>query len=225
MKEKNSNNLDYWKITISDTGVGIAENLKDKIFEPFFTTKEAFYGSGIGLSTVKMIVQDHNGIIEFESKEGAGTSFFIYLPILKIEKFLEPVAFDGSVKKGSGLILVVDDEKLVRTITKTMLIKLGYSALIASNSEEAIMIFKKNMQSIKLIILDIAIPGKSGIEIIREIKKIKFTTKVLLISGLKVEENMSKIIENAADGFLPKPFTISELSNSVFNIIYKKNQN
>ncbi len=215
-------NQDFWKININDTGVGISQDIKNKIFEPFFTTKEAFYGSGIGLSTVKMIVEEHNGFIEFDSTEGKGTTFSIFLPILKLEKFYETPSEELQIKKGSGLVLVVDDEPLVRTITKTMLIKLGYTVLLASNGEQAITIFKKHMNNIKLVILDIAMPGKSGIEIFKEIKLLKNMTKILFVTGLKLEEKMSNFIEQESDGFLIKPFTINELSNSIYKIFNKK---
>lgn len=215
----------YWKITVNDNGVGISENVKDRIFEPFFTTKEAFYGTGIGLSTVKMIVEDHEGFINFESKVGGGTSFYVYLPILKIESFFEEKNYDNSIKKGFGLVLLIDDEELIRTITKSMLTKLGYNVLTASNYEEAILIFKRHLNNIKVVILDIAIPGKSGIEIFKEFKKLRNNINILFITGLKLDENIEEIVKNEADGFLPKPFTISELSNAIFKIFKNKNDN
>ncbi|HPC38301.1 MAG TPA: response regulator [Exilispira sp.] len=213
----------FWKITVSDTGVGIPKEIQDKIFEPFFTTKQAFYGSGIGLSTVKMIVEEHNGFITFESEASKGTNFYIYLPILQIDKLLETEKEGESIKKGSGLILLVDDEQIVRTITKAMLVKLGYTALVASNSNEALEIYNKYKKNIKLIIIDIAIPGKSGIDIFKEIKLKDDQTKVLFISGLRINDNTKEIVEKEADGFLQKPFTINELSNKIFEILSKKN--
>lgn len=213
---------DYWKITVSDNGVGIPTEIQDKIFEPFFTTKQAFYGSGIGLSTVKMIVEHHNGFITFDSKEGKGTSFYIYLPILKVEKFLETEQEQQTIRKGSGLILLVDDEHIVRTITKTMLVKLGFTVLLATNGEEAIKIFERYNKKIKLIILDIAMPGKSGLDIFKEIKIKDNLARVLFITGLKVDDNIKKIVENEADGILTKPFTINQISNKIYEILSKK---
>jgi PAS domain S-box-containing protein len=220
--EQDFNAKDFWKITVGDNGVGIPSEIQDKIFEPFFTTKQAFYGSGIGLSTVKMIVDQHNGFITFDSQEGKGTSFYLYLPILKVEKFLETESKQESIKKGNGLILLVDDEHIVRTITKAMLIKLGFTVLLATNGDEAIEIFNRYNKKIKLIILDIAMPGKSGIDIFKEIKIKDNLAKILFITGLKIDENIKKIVENEADGFLAKPFTINQISNKIYEILSKK---
>ncbi|MFN3412242.1 MAG: response regulator [Exilispira sp.] len=224
-KKQNSqiSEKEFWKITISDNGTGIPQELQSKIFEPFFTTKQAFYGSGLGLSTVKMIVNQHNGFITFESEEGKGTSFYIYLPIFKIDKFLETEKAQDSIKKGKGLILLIDDDQIVRSITKAMLMKLGYTVLLASNGVEGLKIFYKHKQNIKLVILDIAMPGKSGIDTFKEIKLKNNQTKVLFITGLKIDDKIKKIIDEDAVGFLPKPFSISQLSNKIYEIISKTN--
>jgi len=169
-----------------------------------------------------MIVDQHNGFITFDSQEGKGTSFYLYLPILKVEKFLETESEQESIKKGNGLILLVDDEHIVRTITKAMLIKLGFTVLLATNGDEAIEIFNRYNKKIKLIILDIAMPGKSGIDIFKEIKIKDNLAKILFITGLKIDENIKKIVENEADGFLAKPFTINQISNKIYEILSKK---
>lgn len=214
---------EFWKIIISDNGTGIPTDIQNKIFEPFFTTKQAFYGSGLGLSTVKMIVEQHNGFITFESEEGKGTTFYIYLPVLKIEKFLETENAQECIKKGKGLILLIDDDSIVRVITKAMLMKLGYTVLMASSGFEGLEIFNKHKQNIKLVILDIAMPGKSGIDTFKEIKLNHNQTKVLFITGLKIDDKIKKIAEEDADGFLTKPFSIIQLSNKIYEIVSKTN--
>lgn len=103
-----------------------------------------------------------------------------------------------------------------------MLVKLGFTVLLATNGEEAIKIFERYNKKVKLIILDIAMPGKSGLDIFKEIKIKDNLARVLFITGLKVDDNIKKIVENEADGILTKPFTINQISNKIYEILSKK---
>ncbi len=211
---------DFWILSISDTGVGIPEDKINKIFEPFYTTKESYYGTGLGLSMVQLIVKEHKGFIEFVSTPDVGTTFYIFLPVLHEKLLTETEPGTNTIKTGTGLILVIDDEEIIRLLTRQMLTKLGYNVLTASNGDEGLKIFKQFSDSIKIVLLDISMPGISAKETLKNIKKINTDVTILIISGLKNDERTYDIIKQA-NGYLKKPFTIVELSRAIYDLLNK----
>ncbi|HQQ18671.1 MAG TPA: ATP-binding protein [Exilispira sp.] len=209
---------DFWILSVSDTGVGIPEDKVDKIFEPFYTTKESYYGTGLGLSMVQLIVKEHKGFIEFESAPDVGTTFYIFFPVLHEKLLIETEPGTKTIKTGTGLILVIDDEEIIRRLTRQMLTKLGYNVLTASNGDEGLKIFKQFSDSIKIVLLDISMPGISAKETMKNIRKINPDVKILIISGLKNDIQTTEIIKQA-NGYLKKPFTIVELSGAIYNFL------
>lgn len=214
---------EYWLLSISDTGVGIDKKNLKKIFDPFFTTKNKEYGSGLGLAMVFGIINQHNGIIDVYSEAGEGTVFKIYLPVYYEEnsegKNEKSPSNRYCIKKGHGSILLIDDEENIRKIGSAMLKECGYTVYQAEDGIKGIEIFKEKKGEIRLIILDMIMPKKSGKEVLDEIKSISDDIKVIMISGYMDNEDSNKSKYNKADGFLLKPFTISALSDMISNIL------
>jgi signal transduction histidine kinase/ActR/RegA family two-component response regulator len=210
----------YVQLTITDTGSGMDKATLERIFDPFFTTKEMGRGTGLGLASVYGIVKSHDGYIDVESEKGHGTTFTIFLPAAEkgVENNLET---DARLIKGSGTLLIVDDEELVLDVGVNMLEKLGYTVLKAHNGTEAVDIFEANKDKIKLVLLDIIMPDMGGGEVYDKIKPINPEVKVLLSSGYSVDGQAIELLERGCDGFMQKPFTMEELSGKITKILKK----
>ncbi|MGW8302493.1 MAG: PAS domain S-box protein [Desulfobacterales bacterium] len=211
---------DYVQLTITDTGSGMDKATLERIFDPFFTTKEMGRGTGLGLASVYGIIKSHDGYIDVESEKGHGTTFTIFLPASEsgVEGNAEA---DARLIKGSGTLLVVDDEELVLDVGASMLEKLGYTVLKAHNGTEAVDIFKANHDKIKMVILDIIMPDMGGGAVYDKIKPINPDVKVLLSSGYSVDGQAIELLERGCDGFMQKPFTMEELSRKITQILKK----
>ena len=210
----------YVQLTITDSGTGIDNQTLERIFDPFFTTKGMGRGTGLGLASVYGIIKSHDGYIDVTSEKGHGTTFTIFLPAS--ENDVEGTA-DTAAKliKGSGTLLVVDDEELVLKVGVNMLEKLGYTVLGAKNGTEAVDIFKANKDKIQMVILDIIMPDMGGGEVYDKIKAINPEVKVLLSSGYSVDGQAIELLERGCDGFMQKPFTMEELSGKITQIMKK----
>ncbi len=208
----------YVQLTISDTGIGMDKATLEHIFDPFFTTKEMGRGTGLGLASVYGIIKGHDGYIDVESEKGQGTTFTIYLPATQ-KVVEEPAEAASQLIRGSGTLLVVDDEDLVLDVAANMLEKLGYTALKAQNGAEAIDIFKAHKNEIKMVVLDIIMPDIGGSDVYDIIKKINPDVKVLLSSGYSVDGQAIELLERGCDGFMQKPFTMEELSGKIEQIL------
>jgi two-component system cell cycle sensor histidine kinase/response regulator CckA len=230
LKTKNENHLNikgnhysprpgnYVQLTVTDSGIGMDNQTLERIFDPFFTTKGMGRGTGLGLASVYGIVKSHDGYIDVESEQGHGTTFTIFLPAT--EKGVEDNAqSDAKLIKGSGTLLIVDDEELVLDVGVNMLEKLGYTVLAAKNGTEAVDIFEANKDKIKMIILDIIMPDMGGGEVYDKIKAINPDVKVLLSSGYSVDGQAIELLERGCDGFMQKPFTMEELSGKITQIL------
>ncbi len=212
---------DYWNISIEDTGIGMAPKTLERIFEPFFTTKKntQVKGSGLGLTMVYNIIRDHGGFIDVQSEPGSGSVFNVYLPVYT-QQYTE--AAEEPAKKifqGEGLILIIDDEKLMRITTKKMLQASGYSVILAENGEEGMQVFTEKHNEIRAVILDMAMPKKSGRDVFYEMRKIDPGVRVLLATGYMHDERSEEILKSGVKGFIQKPFSIYELSEAMYNVI------
>jgi len=208
----------YVQLTITDTGSGMDKTTLARIFDPFFTTKEMGRGTGLGLASVYGIIKSHDGYIDVESDQGQGTTFTIFLPASENGVDNDAEA-DIRLIKGSGTLLVVDDEALVLDVAANMLEKLGYTVLKAYNGTEAVDIFKANHDKIKMVILDIIMPDLGGGAVYDKIKSINPDVKVLLSSGYSVDGQAIELLERGCDGFMQKPFTMEELSGKITQIM------
>ena len=194
-------------IQISDTGIGMTEEVRKKVFEPFFTTKP-FSNTGLGLSMSYGIVKRFGGEIEVESKVGKGTTFTIILPVGLEEKEEEINPF--LIRKGrEARILVIDDEETVRNVLSQILSQVKHRVTVAENGEEGIRLFKE--KEFDIVLTDLGMPGMSGWEVGRAIKKMSPHTPVGMITGWGVEVDQAKIEENGIDFVIPKPFQLDQI--------------
>ena len=215
---------DYSALSVSDTGSGIPANVLGKIFEPFFTTKEVGKGTGLGLSTVYGIVKQSNGFIFADSKVGEGTRFVIYLPVHRVEA--EPAKAQRAASNkanelwGSGTVLLVEDEPMVRTVAERALTRHGYTVITANSGEEALEILDRG-DEIDLLVSDVVMPGMDGPAMVAEARKSRPDIKVLFMSGY-AEEQLRKSIDIDNVAFLPKPFSVQELAEAARQVLDPK---
>ncbi|MDJ0578039.1 MAG: PAS domain S-box protein [Xenococcaceae cyanobacterium MO_234.B1] len=212
-----STNLDlevgnYVVITITDTGIGIPENIIDRIFEPFFTTKEPGQGTGLGLSTAIGIVKNHDGAIQIKSESGNGAEFKVYLPASEEVAATETGIMDETIISGQGeLILVVDDEALIREVTKTTLETYNYRVLTASDGIEAIAVYAQQPQEFAVVLMDLRMPEMDGLTAMGALKKINPKIKLIVTSGLITKEEITAAEKIGIKAFLAKPYTAEQL--------------
>jgi PAS domain S-box-containing protein len=207
-------------IQISDTGIGIAEEAKKKIFEPFFTTKP-FTNTGLGLSMSYGIIKRFGGEIEVESKVGQGTTFTIILPMGEDEK--EKTASPQTIKEGKkASILVIDDEEFVRSVLSRALIKVNHEVTLAENGEKGVQLFKEG--KFDIVLTDLGMPGMSGWEVCKRIKKISPHTPVGMVTGWGAEISQSEMEEYGLDFLIPKPFDFNEILKVVAETIESKEE-
>jgi PAS domain S-box-containing protein len=208
----------YVKLTLTDTGIGIDKKTQERIFDPFFTTKEMGRGTGLGLASVYGIVKSHGGYIDVESEPASGTTFSIFLPASG-KVINERVESPKQIIKGSGSILIVDDEEMVLNASAQMLKRLGYTVSKATGGKQAIESYKENKDQLDLVILDMIMPDISGSETFDKMKKINPDVKVLLSSGYSIEGQASEILSRGCSGFIQKPFGMKKLSETINEII------
>ena len=215
---------DYTAISIEDTGTGIPPGILGKVFEPFFTTKEVGKGTGLGLSTVYGIVKQSGGFIFADSKVGSGTRFTIYLPVHASDRAeqVAPVVAkpkDGELW-GTGTVLLVEDEPMVRTVAERALTRHGYQVITATNGEEALEVLGRG-EPIALLISDVVMPLMDGPTMVREARLTRPTLPILFMSGY-AEEQLRKSIDIDNVAFLPKPFSVQELAEAARKVLAAK---
>jgi len=208
----------YVKITMTDTGVGMDEKIRQRIFDPFFTTKEKGKGTGLGLAAVYGIVKNHGGHIDVYSEQNKQTTFQIYLPASEKELLQEaPIAEDLPELKAT--LLLVDDETIVLEVTLQMLERLGYSVLVAKNGNQALALYSENRDHVDAVILDMIMPEMSGGETFDRLKEMNPEIKVLLSSGYSIDGKAEEIMGRGCKGFIQKPFTMTALSYRIRELL------
>ena len=201
------------RIEVEDNGVGMDEETRERIFDPFFTTKPVDQGTGLGLSTVYGIIQQHGGRIECESEQGVGTVFTVFLPLEK------SAAADGETaaevlqqRQGGETVLVVDDEEVVRESTRKLLEHSGYRVFTAEGGQ-AVELAKR--ESVDLVLLDLSMPEISGAEVLAGLHRAAIDTRVVFFTGYWAEADEYE----GVDGVLQKPFTVDELIREVRRVL------
>ena len=210
----------YVMLSVSDTGVGMPPEVKERLFEPFFTTKEKGKGTGLGLSTVYGVVKQSGGEIWIYSEPGFGTIFKIYLPA--VDEPLEaakrrPVG--ERMPRGHETILVVEDEDEVRKLAVGILSKQGYKVLDASHGGDAMLMLEENREPIHLLLTDVVMPGINGPDFARRMKFVHPDLRVLYMSGYADNVIFQHGILDKAMAFLQKPFTIERLTGKVREVL------
>ncbi len=206
----------YVKVSVTDTGVGMDEETQRRIFDPFFTTKEMGRGTGLGLASAYGIINNHGGIINVYSKKGEGSTFNIYLPAAEtLISEQSPEEREEEILQGDETILLVDDEDMMIDVGQEMLTATGYDVLSAKGGKEAIEVYKNNKDKIDIIILDMVMPDIGGGEVYDILKEINPDIKVLLSSGYSISGQATEILKRGCDGFIQKPFNISQLSQEI----------
>jgi len=212
--------IDYWVISIKDEGVGMTPETISKIFNPFFTTKHEGTGTGLGLAMVYNIVKQHRGIIEVSSELHKGSVFKVYMPALcKTGKVESRPETSISLPMGEGLILIVDDEDLMRQVASEIFAECGYKTMTASDGEQALEIYEKMHQEIKAVLLDMNMPIMNGKDAFMKMKKINPEVKVLLGSGFPHEEKVDDLLRLGIHEFVPKPYNMEQLSQAIERVV------
>ena len=206
-------------VEVRDTGCGMSEATRSRIFEPFFTTKAPGQGTGLGLAVVYGTLQDHGGAVHVYSEEGVGTAFHVYLPLAAAAES-DPGPVEAAIR-GTGTVLVVDDEELLRVTLQGMLTQLGYTVLTAANGLEGVEVFREAHRSIDLVILDMIMPVLSGRQAFAMMQELDPGVPVLLSSGFSKAEDLQEMTQAGLAGFIMKPYRTLELSRVVAQVLGK----
>lgn len=211
---------DFVRISVTDTGTGIDAKTMSRIFEPFFTTREVGEGTGLGLSMVLTIVKSHGGFVDVHSETGRSTQMSVYLPASRVAGENPLRERVGDLPTGHGdLVLVVDDEDSIRQITKSTLETFGYRVLLARDGTEAIAMYVANRADVKVVLTDMMMPFMDGLAMIRALKKLAPSIKIICASGLTDDP---KIVEAGRAGvqfFLSKPYTAGRLLKALAEVL------
>ena len=209
----------HLEITLCDTGHGMPPETLERIFEPFFTTKEVGKGTGLGLAAVYGAIKSHQGAIHVYSEQGEGTIFRIYLPV---DKSLAPITHSlaGEIVQGTGTILLVDDEQILRKMGMSLLHDLGYQVILAEDGPEALEIYTERSGEIDLIVLDMVMPKMTGRQVFTQMQEINPAAKVLFSSGFSREGSIDDLLKQGARGFIQKPYRRAEFSQHISNAMH-----
>ncbi|MFN8455295.1 MAG: ATP-binding protein [Anaerolineae bacterium] len=213
---------EYALLAVSDTGIGMSEEVQSRIFEPFFTTKEAGKGTGLGLSTVLGIVGQNGGHIWVESEVGQGTIFKIYFPRVReavITSSERPRHRTDDLPRGTETVLLVEDEPKVRDLANRLLQRQGYRVLIATNGVEALQLAQDYTGEIDLLLTDVVMPQMNGKALADQLKLMRPHVKVLFASGYTDKTLIPTEALGTDVAFIQKPFSVMELSQKVRNVL------
>lgn len=227
VQEVTANDVQYWKwsgtpltigryvrLEVRDTGCGMDEKTLAKIFDPFFTTK--FTGRGLGLASVLGIVRSHKAGLHVSSAVGQGTSFIILFPAISdLVYSVQEVPVTGTVTLTNEMVLVIDDEDMVRETMVDVLSETGLQVLQAGDGPTGINLFRQHIHELKLVLLDLSMPGMSGEMIFYELQAINSTIPIILISGYSEHEIMDRFVNKGLAGFIQKPYTIKSLLQQI----------
>ena len=202
----------YVSLVVRDTGMGMDRATRARVFEPFFTTKEQGRGTGLGLSTVYGIVKQSEGYIWCDSTEGAGTTFTVFLPQLPEETSASDEPTEQMLDRGSGVVLVTEDEDPIRALSRRILEREGYTVLEARDGREAIRVAAGYPGPIELLITDLVMPNVGGTELFAHLRLLRPDLRVLFVSGYTDDDIVRRGLGDTRSAFLQKPFTARALA-------------
>ena len=210
----------YVKMTVQDNGPGIPEKTLERIFDPYFTTKKT--GTGLGLATSYSIIQKHDGHIMVESEVGRGTTFDIYLPALASHVSVETTQTEVSLE-GTGRVLLMDDEELVRDFVSVMLGTFGYTVECTNDGDEALGVYQDNLDAgtpFDVIVMDLTVPGgMGGEELVRKIRETDTKVKTIVSSGSGMSPVIASYEEYGFDAVVLKPYTVNEFCSTLRRVL------
>ena len=204
----------YARCSVTDTGCGIAPEMLPKIFQPFFTTKANGKGTGLGLPIVQRVAHEAGGFIEIESVLGQGTTFHLYLPLVREQSTPIAAPNHAPLAQGSGRVLVVDDVDLLRDLARTFLEMAGLTVLVASSGQQALKIMEDATEPVDIVFTDYNMPGMNGVELMENISSRWPGTKFILASGYLDDATRARVASCHAT-MLAKPYEIHEASELV----------
>jgi len=211
----------YVQLTVSDTGCGIESEIMDRVFDPYFSTKEVGKGSGIGLSVVHGIVENHNGSISITSEPTKGTTVKVLFPSINEMPVPEKVISED-LPKGTETVLLIDDEKALLEMGQQVLERLGYKVEVSNNPVKALEQYRSNPNHFDLIITDMTMPQMTGKELIQEILKIQPDMPIILCTGFSEKINRESAGEIGIGKYIEKPLNKRELSIAVREVLDEK---
>jgi PAS domain S-box-containing protein len=203
----------YACLEVRDNGCGITNGDLEEVFSPFFSTK--FTGRGLGLSMVLGLVQAYGGVVTVLSSLGKGSVFRVFLPLSAEPVPRQPDEADRTIGFQAGTVLLVDDDEIVVDITGMMLAKLGFTVLCAGNGIEALELFQKHRQEIRLVLCDVSMPRMDGWETLSALRQIAPAMPVILASGYSEEQVMDAAHPERPQAFLGKPYDLAALKNAI----------
>lgn len=209
----------YVELVVADTGVGMTHEIQQRIFEPFFTTKNssAMSGTGLGLSTAYGIIRSHGGAISVSSAKGKGSTFRLFLPVGRVTPVpREPIP--GS-SLGEGLVLLVEDEQMLRELGASALGSLGYEVATAADGQEAVEVFSRLHERLCAVVLDLKMPRMGGREAFIELRRINPSVPVIICTGYGENEEVQELMTLGARGMLAKPYQIAVLAAKLRSVL------
>ena len=209
----------YACLSVADSGTGMTPEVRQRIFEPFFTTKQVNQGTGLGLAVVYGIVVAHNGFLDVESTPGVGSTFRVYLPLAETSATVPVQAGPGEFPAGTESVLIVDDELSLRSLLSTALSRKGYQTIMAASGLEAIELISDPSRQFDAVLLDLNMPGASGIDVLKIIRVCRPTLKVIVVSGHLTPEARSEFERLGQRIFVQKPYKLDELGRTLRSVL------
>ena len=209
----------YVVIDVSDNGVGIDDETRERLFQPFFTTKATGHGTGLGLTGVFAFMRAANGGLTVQSTPGAGARFTLWFPAIAPGELTEPPLETNRVSRGSGTVLLVEDDDAVRLATRRILALGGYTVHEAGGPEEARRLFAEHRDALDLLVTDVMMPGENGADLANALREQKPGLRVLYVSGYPGEDLARLGRLSGEVELLRKPFTVRELTERVRDVL------